>query len=500
MKLWRGFAFCITIVLSSSAVQAQRAIVDPIVPNPGDVFFAVFQRVPGSPNSSTRVQTDNPNYPSMTLALENFDQATLQTRYPALNFNPAQPGSTGYTIYNASANILGVPLNINSTVLSGQNFNLNTGVGSGTYSPYTQIVITIPCLSNPTVPVVNDPANRLEFFNSNGTYFAGNNVAGLYFEENTYQSSLQAYRDFLNGQPIARGGTTGATPNTGAAFRSAIYACSVANGYGNPLVGSAVSQQFQLVTGGMDLATTDTPTPNVEGKLDDSSWGLGLWGGPLGDQGNNGFAIEGRVSKTWRAFKGSRSLLAIDVPLSYQKLADRQTFKAGVGASLIWQVNRRWSLEPRLAWGYTDAPDDDFRGQVFATTIASRYAFSGIGRGRLTIGNMAGYSRTFGLHFMGHGVDNGETENWTLMNGLAYDLPLKSREGRRALSLRGSYAFAHMFGDTLTTPDVHIVSASLGVRLREDTVRNRDNLLRVGFNGKFGSGYHTVQAFVGYRF
>lgn len=323
---------------------------------------------------------------------------------------------------------------------------------------------------------------------------------------NSYAESYQRYLNFLaSDQPSNENedfsffASQGA-PATGRAFRNAIYGCSVANGYQNPIVGSPVSQQFQLVTEGLDLATTDSPTPNMSGELDASSWGVGVWTGPVSSSSQDGFELSARASKSWRAFEGGRSLISLDMPVTFQRIGGRKTYRGSIAASLTYMMSRRWSLEPRIAYGYTSSPDDDLKGQVIATTLASRLTFDSIGRGTLTMGNMLGYSKVVDVKFMGRKVKDGGTENWTLLNGFAYDLPLKLRAGGRSTSLRGSYMFAHMFGDDLYTRNVHLVSASLGIRLRESSVRNRNDLLRIGVNGKFANNYTAVYAFFGYRF
>ncbi|MET0372581.1 MAG: hypothetical protein ABW039_14555 [Sphingobium sp.] len=461
--------------MTLEAAYGQIAIVNPTVPNPGDFIFTATSPTTGA------LETTRFNFEGLDLDLAPLNPTGLAQRYPQI----VQPTNGFNAYYGAAFNVLGVPLQLES----------RSGLG------YNSTELSLICLPRPdandTEPLSFDPQTGL------GIGVHSRNDHQFYiWQSGSYADSFQGYLDFIAGRDNASANFFDSldAPASGQAFRSAIYGCSVANGYENPVVGSPISQQFQLVTDGLDLAAADTPTPNLSGELDESSWGVGVWTGPVSSSRQDGFELSARVAKSWRAFEGGRSLVSIDAPVTFQRMGGRKTYKGSLAVSLTHMMSRRWSLEPRIAWGYTNAPDDNLKGQVVAATLASRLTFDSLGRGTLTMGNMLGYSKVVGVRFMDRKVDGSDTENWTLLNGFAYDLPLKVRATGRSMSLRGSYMFAHMFGDDLYTRNVHLVSASLGIRLRDTTVRNRADLLRIGFNGKFAKGYSAAYAFVGYRF
>lgn len=500
MKNFSKYAMFAVSFACATPAFAQRVVTNPVIPEPGDMIVNVLQRS-NIPNTSFYTQPDKFNFPNLSINLESYDPAFLLTRYPALDFRPAQPNSSDPVLISA-ANVMGVALNINASAETSTN-----GARSVSFD------IRIPCLSTLSagpIPIGLDgvpvpgglpTTGSGDQFNATYGYIETNyaTTANVRILGSDYAQAYANYRAFLDGQTVPTVPFPN-SPTTGAEYRAGIYACSVARGNQNPIVGSADSQQFQIVTDGLDLANSDGKALNESGNFDDSGFGVGLWGGPVRQNGRNGVDISGRVNKSWRIFKGSRSLLAVDVPMTYRRLGGQEAYKASLAVSVVHAVNPRWILEPRVAYGYTDAPDDGLKGQVAAFTLGSRYALKRIGRGMLTVGNMVGYSKVVDVKFMGQGVKDGNTSNWTVLNGLAYDLPLKARTGGRNLSLRASYMFSHMFGDELYTRDVHLVSASLGFRLRENATRHRTDLIRLGFNGKFARNYKAVYAVAGYQF
>jgi len=100
------------------------------------------------------------------------------------------------------------------------------------------------------------------------------------------------------------------------------------------------------------------------------------------------------------------------------------------------------------------------------------------------------------------------TENYVLRNGLAYQLPLKSRIFGRQSSLRASYVFTYNGGDQgLAYRELHEFGLNFGVRTREAEQKNGFEQMRIGvlytharnvYDTK--SGYDAFTLTAGYRF
>jgi hypothetical protein len=115
------------------------------------------------------------------------------------------------------------------------------------------------------------------------------------------------------------------------------------------------------------------------------------------------------------------------------------------------------------------------------------------------IGNMVGYGQTLDPPGTEANI-NPELKNIALRNGLAYELPLKSRIGGRSSSLRASYGFTNYFGDDLRNNSFHEASLSFGLRGREESIRATRDLIRFTSTPSRRGGYSTYTAGLGFRF
>lgn len=290
------------------------------------------------------------------------------------------------------------------------------------------------------------------------------------------------------GQPV------GGTPFTSTQFLNAAYGCSVSTAGVNPLVGNAQSLQHQMIESALDFTQ---PTLDV----DEAPWGLGLRIGRTNRQGAVGTTYEARINRSFRLSEGSRALMIIDVPVSYEDIKGVRTLRASAAVAARVPVSRIWSVEPRVAYGYVYAHDQQLKGQMLTGTLASLLYFDNLfGRGALTVGNMIGYTKVLKATLYGYSMDN-KTDNVVTRNGLAYELPIFGRGvGQRQTSLRASYALTNYFGDDLYTETLHEGTLSLGVRTRGSDIRNSFEVLRVGLIGKKGDHYKSGHIFIGYRF
>lgn len=454
--------------------------INPVIPNAGDVVIAF--------GTTTHLQnpTDHFHVENARLELDHLSLDALRARYPTQFGNQAQ-----VTFTTTDNNILGV-------VVWGDYTRRAQPDGSQLNS----FQVAVPCLSSG--PFTDASGN---VFTSDGFGLGFDDLYGISFSGQGYDQTYNAYRTFLSGGQNT-GSYTGTKQFNAAQFRQGVYSCSVQKADRNPLVGNPTSLQSQIVNEGMDLggdsAAEQAPTTTTDGNAtsggDDTDWGVGFRVGQVNYGGTAGYQIDGRVNRSFRVLAGNRSLLTVDMPISYQRVAGQEQFRIFGAVSLVVPVTRRWTLEPRLAYGYSSAPQQDLKGQVASASLASRLFFNNpFGRGQLVVGNMVGYSKVTNVQFAGQSVDE-KTENWNTRNGIAYELPLKDRMGGRQVSVRASYAYTRYFGDELFSKYLHEATVSMGVRLRGDSMRTRSESMRFGFLYKWGRAYKAGFAYVGYRF
>lgn len=286
-----------------------------------------------------------------------------------------------------------------------------------------------------------------------------------------------------------------------------------------PRYGTPNSMQFQATSTALDLTTIDDE-PAADGTL------------PTGDADTIGGAFtyfkaglqegqryEARYQHQRRLREGSRARLLIDIPIDVVH-ANRFLF-AGVipfgGATAVYgtisggvelPVKPNWLITPRLAYSNLQAGQYfSGDGELATGSITSRYKIAQLGRGDLTIGNMAAYTRTIRT-FLAKQPFFSVTTNYVLRNGLAYQLPLKSRFMGRQSSVRASYVFTYTGGSQgLAYRNLHEVALNMGVRTREAEQKNSFEQIRLGvlythgvseFDSK--SGYDSFTFTAGYRF
>ena len=279
--------------------------------------------------------------------------------------------------------------------------------------------------------------------------------------------------------------------------------------------GSPNSLQFQAVKTALDLQDIQPEGEDrvgPEGDSDTIGGALTYWGVP----GQTGERFDGQYQHARRVFKGSRARLVIDVPINILH-ANGNTTKFGVfngstaelgsvNVGLEVPVAPNWLITPRVSYGVAGA-DDYFggSGELATASLTSRYQIRKIGRGDLVIGNSVAYTHS-AMVFTTQPFF-APTINWVFRNGLAYQLPLKSRMFGRQASLRASYVYTVATKDPVTYKHEHEVGLSIGVRTREAEQKNGFEQLRVGLlytHSQFAfvssSKYDAVTMTLGYRF
>jgi hypothetical protein len=274
----------------------------------------------------------------------------------------------------------------------------------------------------------------------------------------------------------------------------------------DPLAGNPGSVQGSLVRAGLDLSSGDSAIEQDAASGGSNTagdpWIVGVnygWGSSNGGRYETR-RVDGRVARSFRLNEGGRALLKFDMPISYSEVNGARAATAQLGVAVeVPLVARRWSLEPRLGYGITASDQIGSLGHMIATTIASRFIVGNIGRGRLVMGNMVGYTQTLSTGFSGYNINPG-LKNWAFRNGLAYDLPLKFRGLGRNTAMRASYTFTNYAGDDLYFNKFHEFGLSFGLRGREESARNARDLVRLNFSLVKAKDYTNWTAGIGFRF
>ena len=266
----------------------------------------------------------------------------------------------------------------------------------------------------------------------------------------------------------------------------------------DPLAGNPGSLQGGLVRSALDLSDGDSL---VEGGADNvDPWMVGAAYTRSSGGRFDSDRFDARLQRSFRVLQGSRARLKLEAPVSYQEVNGARSFSASptIAMEIPLQENR-WSIEPRLGYGITASDELGSLGHMLAASVSSRYRIDGVGRGKLIIGNMVGYSTTLPTDFTGYDI-NPSVQNWVLRNGLAYEYPLKAQVLGRSASIRASYTFTAFTGDELYADTFHEATLSIGVRARETEVRNTQDLYRINISGVAANGYKSISAGLGFRF
>jgi len=286
-----------------------------------------------------------------------------------------------------------------------------------------------------------------------------------------------------------------------------------------PRYGSPNSMQFQATTIALDLSTIDDDRADAdatpESRDADTIGGAFTYFGAGFQKGQR---FEGRYQHQRRLGEGTRARLLIDLPLAVvhadKFVASGFTFTGGtavygtLSAGVELPVKPNWLITPRIAYSNLQAGQFfDGDGELLTASVTSRFKIAKVGRGDLTIGNMASYTRTIDT-FLARQPFFSVTSNYVLRNGLAYQFPLKSRFMGRQTSIRASYVFTYTGGaQFLPYRQFHELGVNFGVRTREAEQKNGFEQMRVGllytharheFDTK--SGYDAVTLTLGYRF
>ncbi|WP_420382303.1 hypothetical protein [Novosphingobium sp.] len=283
----------------------------------------------------------------------------------------------------------------------------------------------------------------------------------------------------------------------------------------NPTEGSPNSLQFQAVRDSLNMLDVEAEGED-RGEPDGDSDTIGGTLTRWGIQNQNGERYDLHYQHAQRVFEGSRARLIIDAPINILHPdtvhalgysfpgATAVSGTLNVGLELPAQPN--WLITPRVSYGVALAGSYfGGNGELGTGSLTSRYQIRHVGRGEIIIGDMVAYTHSTKLltsqkfYF--------PVINWVFRNGIAYQLPLKSRMFGRQTSLRASYVFTIATKDPLFFKKTHELGFSMGVRAREAEQKSRFEQLRVGILYTRASDqyvstdhYHAISLTLGYRF
>lgn len=279
--------------------------------------------------------------------------------------------------------------------------------------------------------------------------------------------------------------------------------------------GSPNSLQFEAVKSALDLESIEPEGEDrfgPEGDADTIGGAITYWG----VSGQNGQRYEARYQHARRIFKGSRARLVIDMPVDISHAGTSVSeFGSEPGATAVLAtvnvglevpVQPNWLITPRVAYGVALAGDYfGGNGELASASLTSRYQIRHVGRGDVVIGNAVTYTHSDKLLTSQQGFF--PAVNWVFRNGVAYQLPLKSRMFGRQSSLRASYVFTVTTLTDVPYKHEHEVGLSMGVRTREAEQKNGFEQLRMGLLYTHShepfvphGGYDSLTVTFGYRF
>ena len=123
--------------------------------------------------------------------------------------------------------------------------------------------------------------------------------------------------------------------------------------------------------------------------------------------------------------------LNVGLPLSYVTVGDAKVYRIGLEVGYTLPMNDRWKLTPGIGYGLVGSKDLLSGAQIGSFSLTSLYTFDksvvGGDNWSLSVGNMAGYYKTFPIKVADVKIDP-DLKNQIVKNGL---IPLITRPGSR---------------------------------------------------------------------
>jgi hypothetical protein len=261
-----------------------------------------------------------------------------------------------------------------------------------------------------------------------------------------------------------------------------------------PLMGSPQSLQASLIDQSFDPESLGGLDYDEPANFVGASYGRSSLTG-------EGQRYDASYQRGFRVLPGSRALLILRLPLTYYERPGGHQLRAVGAVSLEYPVTPVWTVQPTISYGKFNVDSHGISGQMASAAIASEYTLYNhfLGRGKLTVGNMVGYTKTTVFKLDGQPLER-PAGSLVTRDGLAYELPLTSQLRGHSVSLRASYTYTYAAGDQLQVNKTNDVVLSMGVRTRDAGLRNAFELMRFGVRGEFDALSHAVYMFGGFRF
>lgn len=285
---------------------------------------------------------------------------------------------------------------------------------------------------------------------------------------------------------------------TGEDFQRRLYRAWVRVSPVDPLAGNPGSVQGVLARASLDLSSGDSAI-ETSGERN-NSFMLGAQYRRVSSGRFDVDQLDVSSQRGFRVFEGRRVMLKLvgagNLQVAKGGIAGASQTGLGLEVPLI---EGRWSIEPRIAYGLS-ADDKGTFGNAVNATVASRVVLGRAGRARIVLGNMVGRFETLGTRWILRYDANPGVKNTVFRNGIAAELPLNRRAGKRASSLRASYVHTLFTGTKVYANQYHEVALSWGIRGREESQRNLRDTLRLFATGTKAGGYKAVTVGIGARF
>lgn len=340
----------------------------------------------------------------------------------------------------------------------------------------------------------NSPAFSVRIVDEDGTTISNKHGELCSFNYNgaTRQESFDAFDEAIDDE---------AAP-TSRALLGCLTRAFVTTSPVDPLAGNPNSLQSTLARSALDLSSGDSAIEEAGVDGANSAGDPWIIGASVGFGSAGRFdltRIDARIARGFRVFEGGRGRLKLDVPFNYTSINGAAVFGGQIGLGLEVPVTPNFSLEPRASYGVTGSVDAGQVGHIAQGTVAARYVIYGLGRGRVVLGAMGGYSQTLGTPFTELDLDPG-LKNGVFRGGIAYDTPLSMRIGGRLTGVRGSYSYTRYTGDKLFNNNFHEATLSFGLRTREEQVRGSRDLVRFNVGTIQADNFQQYTLGLGFRF
>jgi hypothetical protein len=261
-----------------------------------------------------------------------------------------------------------------------------------------------------------------------------------------------------------------------------------------PLMGGPQSLQASLIDQSFDPQTLGGLDYDEPANFVGASYGRSSI---VGD----GQRYDASYQHGFRVLSGNRALLIIRLPITYYQRPGGHQLRLVGAVSLEYPITPQWTVQPTMSFGGFNSDSHGLSGQMTSVAVASEYTIYNhfLGRGKLTLGNMLGYTKTTVFKLGGAALTR-PAGSLVSRDGLAYELPLTSQLDGHAASLRASYTYTYAAGDQLQVNKTHDLVVSMGVRTRDAGLRNTFELLRFGIRGELDAQSHAAYIFGGFRF